>query len=168
MYIFIMTLFVVLAFPICSFLHECGHLLASKLLSIKVDRVQIGTGKPFFNLKLGSVEVQFNWNSFLGGLTLITDGEQHPKWKRLFFIFSGTIVSFALYIGLTELLGLITATNANVYLVNGLYIFSVLNGYMAIVQLFPYRKNVSRQHAGYPSDGLALVHLTRPSNRKAN
>lgn len=159
MFTFIMVAFVALSFPIASYLHECGHLLCAKMLGMKVNRVQIGTGKSLFSWKQGGTEVQFNLNSFLGGLTLIEDEQQFSKGKRLFFIFSGSILSFILYLIIAEIVRHVPAHN--IYLVNGLYIFSVLNAYMAIVQIFPYRKDVTRDFEGYPSDGLALVHLTR-------
>jgi hypothetical protein len=147
-----------LTFPMVSLFHEWGHYVVAKLFGMNVTKIQLGTGYPLSKWNQGETEIQFNWNCFFGGYTFIEGIEAYSRSKRLLVILAGLTVSFVAYfISWQVLEGLETPTPT--LLEKWLYIFMFMNFYLGIVQLFPFRRGVKRNHIGYPSDGLLLFHL---------
>jgi hypothetical protein len=154
----IVLIMLFLTFPMVSLLHEWGHYVVAKWFGMNVTKIQLGTGYPLSKWKQGETEIQFNWNCFFGGYTFIEGIETYSRSKRLMVILSGLGVSFVLYFISWKLLGWID-TPSHSLLEQWLYVFMVMNFYLGVVQLFPFRRGVKRTHIGYPSDGLLLFHL---------
>ncbi|GAA0382798.1 site-2 protease family protein [Bacillus horti] len=156
-YMVIISLFII-TLPVASIIHEWGHFIGARLLGVQVERVHIGTGAHFFKWKQGSTEFQYNWNCFLGGYYILDNEESYPRWKRMIIIFAGSTTSLLVYI-IAFLVDYFFITVNGTFWGNWFYIFMVVNAYMGVIQLFPFRKDVSLKEAGHPSDGLNLTRL---------
>lgn len=108
--------FILLIGPLI-FLHELGHLLAAKLVNVKVVRFSLGFGRPFARVRLGETEYCLAPIPLGAHVTLLgkAEGEEvppqeierslrhKPLWARAFVLLAGPLVNlvlpFILYFG---------------------------------------------------------------------
>jgi membrane-associated protease RseP (regulator of RpoE activity) len=156
----LILIMLLLTFPIVSLLHEWGHYVTAKGLGMEVSKIQLGTGKALSKWFMGETEVEYNWNSFYGGHTLIQDAEYFSRTKQVIVILAGVLLSLIMYILSWNLLKVVELNNTPL-LKDWLYIFMMMNLYMGVVHLFPFRKGIKRGFIGHPSDGLALFYALK-------
>jgi len=98
---------------ILVFVHELGHLIAAKLLKLKVETFSLGYGKKLIGFKWGETTYQISWFPFGGfckmqgehlfakaveeNLDKMPDDEEHyynaPAWKRIIVSLAGPVAN---------------------------------------------------------------------------
>jgi hypothetical protein len=151
---FFLIVILIMTFPIVSLLHEWGHYYTARMLGLSVEKIKLGAGHPISTWKQGETKVEFNWNCFLGGYTSVTEAPDLNRFKRIAIALGGTVVSVLIYSLAWEVFKRVNLA-AFPLLEQWLYIFVILNLFMAVVQLFPFQKDIRRDPN--PSDGMQLV-----------
>lgn len=156
----LILIMLLLTFPMVSLLHEWGHYVTAKGLGMEVSKIQLGMGKALSKWFMGETVVEYNWNCFFGGHTFIQDAEYFSRIKQIIVILAGVLLSLMMYLLSWNLLKIVELNNIPL-LKDWLYIFMMMNLYMGVVHLFPFRKGIRRDFLGHPSDGLALFYALK-------
>lgn len=158
-HIFLLNLILLFTFFYLNiYIHEYGHVIAARLMNIRVAGVIIGNGKKASYGKIIFGIPLIITNSLVGGLTLrahITN--KHPKLSAAFISLGGVLLQFVITIACVTLFGIKDFS----YLFGGGISFSTVfifsNALEIAFNLFPSRG----EYFGVklPSDGLKLMKL---------
>ena len=106
-------LYAILALGVLIAVHELGHLIAARLLGIRVDRFSFGIGPPIITFKkrgiawalgaipVGGSVVVYGMNPHAKG-DLLNDRRSfssRPAWQRILVLASGSILNYLVAIG---------------------------------------------------------------------
>lgn len=101
-------LYSILVISIIIFIHELGHLIAARLVSIPVKTFSIGFGPRLVGITRGGVEYRLSWIPLGGYIEPAVASEDDlyviPLWRRTFFTLAGVmanivfaIIAFCVY-----------------------------------------------------------------------
>src|SRR5438045_4147676 len=83
--------------------HECGHLLAARLLGVRVLKISVGFGRPLFSVHRGHTEYAIGRFPLGGYVRMLGENRrdtvsaaerqfsfsERPSWQRLAIILAG-------------------------------------------------------------------------------
>ncbi len=142
---------------ISTYIHELGHVLAALLSGMGINRVIIGTGKPFFRKKIYGILVilnrrQGNGYTFIGE---IKKGFSKPAY--LFFVAGGFLLQIIFIIPLILITDFRFSDFIGSYQVSVSASFIMANLVLISLNLIPMR--IQFREIKMPNDGFNLLRI---------
>jgi Zn-dependent protease len=137
--IYVILWFVLLIAPICTILHEFGHVLGAKSMKADSITLSIGAGKSICGFSCNHIHNSIHTLFFLGGLAYSERNKPYKPAEIIWITLCGPVGNG---VAATVFYGLFGFTNVFVQL------FILFNIWLAIVNMIPFKLK-EKQTDGY-------------------
>nr|WP_170840650.1 site-2 protease family protein [Oceanobacillus limi] len=135
----LLYLFLIVA-PLCTFIHEVGHLIGARMLKADQISMSIGSGKSLYTFKTKRIRISVQPSLLLSGATSSERLRPYSSLEIAFITLCGPLCNILFCI-----LFMILHT---FYMNDYLFLFMFLNGWIAIFNIIPFKVK-DKQSDGY-------------------
>lgn len=143
--IYVFIFLVLVAAPISTFVHECGHAIGAKIVASDRITLTIGVGRRIGTISLKTVHITFHMIFFLGGYTRYERKRSYQSRELIWISILGPISSF--------IFAFLCYFMYDLYSNNYMKILLLFNVWLTIMNIIPFKIKDKL------SDGYAILKI---------